>query len=128
MGYVRLNLLIAAWLCLLLGWGFASTAFWMLGIVVGSGGVLLFLIAFLIPSEHKELSEAQVAAWLPDQTLLPEAGRVMYRVDTTLKGERKTSILCGKCASIAVVKGGRPSAYQCPQCKTHLWEETAEDE
>jgi transposase len=52
---------------------------------------------------------------------MPEAGRVMYRVDTTIDEPITTSILCGACAHIEVVKGKKPQTYTCVSCQKFLW-------
>ena len=39
--------------------------------------------------------------WAPSPETLPEAGRVMFRVDTTLDDPIRTSVLCGACGNLS---------------------------
>ena len=69
------------------------------------------------------LSPEAVSNWKPDQGMLPEAGRFMFRVDVTLDEPIRTSILCGPCGSVEVRDGPRPASYVCPKCDLQLWDE-----
>jgi hypothetical protein len=57
---------------------------------------------------------------------MPDSGRVMYRVDTTLIEPIRTSILCGKCANIYWIDGTKPKTFDCPNCLITLWHEEEE--
>ena len=72
---------------------------------------------------QSSISSEEIASWTPDSSLLPDAGRTMYRVDTTLNEPIRTSILCGKCGKIVWVKGQKPISFSCNKCNILLWEE-----
>jgi hypothetical protein len=72
---------------------------------------------------QKSISPEKIESWTPDASLLPDAGRAMYRVDTTLNEPIRTSILCGKCGNIVWVEGRKPSIFSCNNCNILLWEE-----
>ena len=59
--------------------------------------------------------------WTPSASYMPDAGRPMYRIDTTLEEPFRTSILCGRCANIELVEGKKPMQFTCPSCDTELW-------
>ena len=68
----------------------------------------------------------KVAAWEPAAGKMPDAGRVMYRVDTTLEDPVRTSILCGRCGRLDWVEGTKPKSHACSECDTLLWESEEE--
>ena len=60
-------------------------------------------------------------SWTPDASLMSDAGRPMFRIDTTLEEPIRTSILCGRCSNIDWVEGKKPSQFTCPSCGIELW-------
>ena len=86
------------------------------------GGILLLLIGLGMDAQ-KSISPEKIESWAPDASLLPDAGRAMYRVDTTLIEPIRTSILCGKCGNIVWVEGRKPPIFSCNNCNILLWEE-----
>ena len=87
--------------------------------------MLVLLIVFMVTAPMLTVG---VPVNLPESEAdsLPDAGRVMYRVDTTLYEPKKTTILCGSCGNIAEVDGGRPQMFNCPECGIFLWEDEEE--
>jgi ribosomal protein S27AE len=69
------------------------------------------------------MSPEEIENWLPAAEQLPDAGRVMYRVDTTLDEPIRSSILCGPCGTVTTIDGHKPSEYACPKCGIRLWQE-----
>ena len=92
------------------------------GITVGLFGIVFFLVGMSL-SRQVGMSPEAVAEWSPDGEMLPDAGRVMYRVDVTLDEPVRSSVLCGPCGHVELVAGGKPSSYTCPSCKMLLWDE-----
>ena len=82
---------------------------------------LMLLLAGLLYKDEEDIDPQKIAEWEPDQSKMPESGRIMYRVDTTLIEPIKTSILCGKCASLYWVEGRKPKSFDCPECLVTLW-------
>jgi hypothetical protein len=72
------------------------------------------------------MSEKAIQEWTPSGEALPDAGRVMYRVDVTLDKPVKSTILCGSCGHVETVDGSKPSTHTCSKCSVLLWE--AEEE
>jgi len=129
MQYLRKNLIIAGWVCMLLGTALVvADAF---GGLLAAGGVLALtgvsLLLLGLNTSQEGMSPAQIAAWQPEASELPAAGRVMYRVDTTLDDPLRTSILCGACGELTTVDGTKPTVFACPSCKAELWEEEEEE-
>ena len=97
--YIKMNIVISGWLCILLGTGLLftsnqSTLVISLAAPVAVIGLML-LFAGLLYKDEDDIDPQEIAAWEPDQSKMPESGRIMYRVDTTLIEPIKTSILCG---------------------------------
>ena len=69
----------------------------------------------------------KIDKWAPDSNYLQDAGRPMYRIDTTLTSPTRTSILCGKCRHIEWVEGKKPTSYSCINCGILLWENNEEE-
>ena len=74
-------------------------------------------------SEESGWSAEKIAGWIPASEEMVEAGRVMYRVDTTLDEPINSTILCGSCGEVTLIDGPKPSDFTCPVCKEELWEE-----
>jgi len=90
---------------------------------IAGAGLLIFGLG--MPDESS-VDPEELATWAPDAVKMPDAGRAMYRVDTSLDPPIKTSILCGRCGHLEWVNGKKPSFYNCVECKTTLW--VAEEE
>jgi hypothetical protein len=118
----RENFLISGLICIVFGAFFTVANVYAMAGTIGFFGILLFVIGMTM-NRGLEMSEEEIAAWLPPAEHLPTAGRVMYRVDTTLDNPIRTSILCGQCSNITVVEGKKPGTYVCPRCEIQLWEE-----
>jgi len=118
----RENFLLSGLLCIVFGAFFTVAGVYAVAGTIGFSGVVLFVIGMTM-NRGIELSDDDIASWLPPAEQLPEAGRVMYRIDTTLDEPIRTSILCGKCSNITVVDGKKPNGYTCPNCNLELWEE-----
>lgn len=121
MDHRRTNLFLSAWLCLILGGGLASGSLLALGMTIVVGGVVLFFWAMTVAAPQRELSDEEIAGWQPDHGPMPDAGRVMYRIDTTLDEPIRTSIVCGPCGTLTVHEGPKPHSFTCPACGTELW-------
>ena len=126
----KLNLVIAAWVCILLGAGIVfGTAGNTFAIAVGAplsiAGAALLMFGLGLPDESS-VNPEELAAWAPDAVKMPDAGRAMYRIDTSLDPPIKTSILCGRCGHLEWVNGRKPSSYECVKCETVLWIEEEE--
>ena len=109
----RENFILAGVICIVFGAFFSVAGIFTLAGTVG-------IIGMGIKSDLG-MSEKEIREWLPTSEGMPEAGRVMYRVDTTIDEPITTSILCGACAHIEVVKGKRPQTYTCVSCEKFLW-------
>ena len=122
MQYLRLNLIIAAWACLILGGTLVVSDVAIMGYTVVSGGTALLILAMAVPNEVLEMSDEQIAAWSSPGGEMPDAGRPMYRIDTTLDEPIRTSILCGRCGTRSEVDDRKPVSWACPACGTELWD------
>ncbi|HJL65037.1 MAG TPA: hypothetical protein QGF70_05560 [Candidatus Thalassarchaeaceae archaeon] len=123
--HLRTNTVIAAWACLVVGAGvilgvpgdpFALA----LGAPLAVSGVILLFIGLGMNTQSTNSPE-EIAAWSPDAVKMPDAGRPMYRVDTSLDPPIRSSILCGRCGHLEWVDGSKPSFYDCVDCGTPLW-------
>ena len=76
--------------------------------------------------DESHVDSGSVADWEPDSSKMPDAGRVMFRVDTTLDSPIRTSILCGRCGKVDWVEGRKPKIHTCSECDTLLWESEEE--
>ena len=126
----KLNLVIAAWVCILLAAGIVfGTAANTFAIAVGAplsiAGAALLIFGLGLPDESSVNLE-ELAAWAPDAVKMPDAGRAMYRIDTSLDPPIRTSILCGRCGHLEWVNGRKPLSYECVKCEKVLW--TQEEE
>ena len=128
--YLRTNTVISAWSCMILGAGlilgvpgdvFALT----IGAPLAFAGSILLLIGLRMQDENS-INPEDIATWAPDAIPMPDAGRPMYRVDTSLDPPIRTSILCGPCGHLEWIEGKKPQSWKCPECNISLWVE--EDE
>ena len=118
----RENFLITGFVCIFFGASMSVANLGPMAITVGLFGVVFFLTGMSL-GRQTGLSPEAVSNWIPDQEVLAEAGRFMFRVDVTLDDPIRTSILCGPCGSVEVQDGPRPSSYVCPKCNLQLWQE-----
>ena len=116
----RENLILAGFVCIISGAFFTVAGVYTLASTVGVLGILLFIVGMSLKS-NIGMSEAEVRNWRPDEGKLPDAGRVMYRVDVTLDEPIESTIVCGPCGKISVEKGPKPDSFICPQCNIELW-------
>ncbi len=128
--YLRTNTVIAAWACMILGagliLGFPGDIFALtIGAPLALSGSVLLLIGLRMQEENNVKPE-DIAAWAPDAIPMPDAGRPMYRIDTSLDFPIRTSILCGPCGHLEWVEGKKPLSWDCPKCMTTLWFEEEE--
>ena len=128
--YIKVNIVISGWLCILIGSGllFASEQSTLVISLASPVAVigLMLLFAGLLYKDEDDVDPREIASWEPDHTKMPESGRVMYRVDTTLIEPIKTSILCGKCANLYWLDGRKPKSFDCPECLVTLWHQEEE--
>ena len=128
--YFKINIVISGWLCILLGTGLLFTSSQSTLVISLAAPVavigLMLLLAGLLYKDEEDIDPQKIAEWEPDQSKMPESGRIMYRVDTTLIEPIKTSILCGKCASLYWVEGRKPKSFDCPECLVTLWHQEEE--
>lgn len=122
------NILISGWVCTLIGTGILFTTPEPTGLLVGTplliAGFPLLLVAL---SRGRQASVEQADPnWSPSPESLPDAGRVMYRVDTSLDEPIRTSILCGACGEVDWVEGKKPLRHICTGCEILLWNEEEE--
>lgn len=116
----RENLILAGFVCIIFGAFFTVAGVYTIASTVGVLGILLFIVGMCLKS-NIGMSEAEVRNWRPDEGKLPDAGRVMYRVDVTLDEPIESTIVCGPCGKISVEKGPKPDSFICPQCNIELW-------
>lgn len=119
---VRENFLIASVICITAGGFFSVANLMSLAATIGLSGVVLFVLGMSMKS-NQGLSQEEILNWTPESTQLPDAGRVMYRVDVTLDEPKKCTVLCGPCGHLETLETDRPSQYVCPACSVQLWEE-----
>ena len=124
------NVIISSFLCIVVGtilfinsksimWASASVTVFIAGIILMLIGVFLKISSII---DTKKIDN-----WIPDSNYLPDAGRAMYRIDTTLISPTRTSILCGKCKHIEWVDGRKPTSYSCTNCGILLWQNNEEE-
>ena len=124
------NVIISSILCLGVGsiiffnsnsilWSSASVTIFIAGII------LLVMGLFLKISSALDIKK--INNWIPDNHNLPDVGRPMYRVDTTLFSPIRTSILCGRCKHIEWIDGSKPKFYSCINCGILLWHNNEEE-
>ena len=129
MQHIRGNLLISALVCVVFG-GLLILQGDSLAIGLGAPislcGLIMFVWGMNLKPEELGWSQDKIAEWTPSAESLPEAGRIMYRVDTTLDEPIKTTIQCGGCGKVTSLDGARPKAFECPACAALLWEQEEE--
>ena len=130
LGSRKVNTVLAAWACLILGGGIALTSdasefALATAVPLVIAGAVLLMIGLGMEDEGSS-DPNSVADWEPDSTKMPDAGRVMFRVDTTLDPPIRTSILCGRCGKVDWVDGRKPKRHTCSECDTLLWESEEE--
>ena len=128
--YMKLNIVISGWLCILLGSlllfsSGESSLILSIAAPISVLGLVLLILGLMYKDENSVNSE-EILSWEPDKTQMPESGRVMYRIDTTLIEPIRTSILCGKCGNIYWEEGVKPKSFDCPDCLIALWYEEEE--
>ena len=92
---------------------------------MGILGIALFVFGMSLRS-NIAMSEAAVRDWRPAEGQLPDAGRVMYRVDVTIDEPIESTILCGPCGKITTQPGKKPISFTCSHCNIELWDEEEE--
>ncbi|MBK30211.1 MAG: hypothetical protein CMB49_05835 [Euryarchaeota archaeon] len=94
-----------------------------IGAPISLCGLVMFVWGMSLQSQELGWSEEKIAKWAPSTEEMTDAGRIMYRVDTTLDEPYKSTILCGSCGEVTAVDGKRPKHFTCPSCENELWEE-----
>ena len=127
---MKLNIVISGGLCILLGSlllfsSGESSLILSIAAPISVLGLVLLILGLMYKDENSVNSE-EILSWEPDKTQMPESGRVMYRIDTTLIEPIRTSILCGKCGNIYWEEGVKPKSFDCPDCLITLWYEEEE--
>ena len=128
--HVKINIIISGWVCIILGSillfsSEESSLVLSFAAPVSVLGLILLILGLMYKDEGS-INPEEILSWEPDKTQMPESGRVMYRVDTTLIEPIRTSILCGKCGNIYWNEGVKPKSFDCPDCLITLWHEEEE--
>tara|TARA_B100001250_G_scaffold408516_1_gene431059 strand:- start:534 stop:914 length:381 start_codon:yes stop_codon:yes gene_type:complete len=121
----RENLILSGFICIAFGAFFTVAGIYTLASTVGILGVILFILGMSLRSQIG-MSEEEIRDWKPMEGQLPDAGRVMYRVDVTIDEPVECTIVCGPCGKVTIQAGPRPQTFTCPNCEVHLWD--AEEE
>ena len=119
---VRENLLISSIVCITAGAFFTVAGIMSIAGTIGISGVVLFVLG-MSTSSHQGMSKKEIEEWVPESSQMPDAGRVMYRVDVTIDEPKKCTIMCGPCGHIEILDGERPAQFTCPTCSKLLWDE-----
>lgn len=122
---LRENFLISGVICIVAGAFFTVANIMSIAGTVGLSGIVLFVLGMSVRS-GRTMSAEEVANWKPESSQLPDAGRVMYRVDITMDEPKKCTVMCGPCGEITLVDGDRPFIFTCPSCATLLWHDEEE--
>ena len=122
MNNVRENLLISSLVCITAGAFFTVAGIMSIAGTVGISGVVLFILGMTM-STQQGMSKKEIEEWVPDSSQLPDAGRVMYRVDVTIDEPKKCTVMCVPCGHVELFDGGRPPQFTCPACSKILWDE-----
>jgi len=124
----QLNTIISAWLCIAIGSGLTlsdgSTFSIALSAPLSIGGVILLMVGIAMGNDAEK--SPLHGEWEPSAIGLRDAGRPMFRIDTTLDEPIRTSILCGRCAEITWIEGRKPRTFTCPSCGVDLWKSEEE--
>ncbi len=126
MQHLRANLLLSSIICIVIGAMLIisrETLAISIGAPISLCGLVMFVWGMSLQSRELGWSEEKVAKWEPSTGEMTDAGRIMYRVDTTLDEPYKSTILCGSCGEVTAVDGKRPKHFTCPSCENELWEE-----
>ncbi len=119
---VRENLLISSIVCITAGAFFTVAGIMSIAGTIGISGVVLFILGMSFSSQQG-MSKKEIEEWVPESSQMPDAGRVMYRVDVTIDEPKKCTIMCGPCGHIEILDGERPAQFTCPSCSKLLWDE-----
>ncbi|DAC39466.1 MAG TPA: hypothetical protein D7I00_06255, partial [Candidatus Poseidoniales archaeon] len=95
---VRENLILSGAICIVFGAFLSVGGVLSMGAVIGVSGIFLFIVG-MSTSSQQTMNEQEIAAWTPSPEQLPDANRIMYRVDVTIDEPKKTTILCGSCGT-----------------------------
>ena len=85
----------------------------------------MFILGMSAPSPESSMTEEEIKNWKPNAQKMADAGRIMYRVDTTIDEPYKQPFFVER-GFIGEVDGERPASYTCSNCDTMLWEEEEE--
>tara|TARA_B100000768_G_scaffold63589_1_gene61499 strand:+ start:142 stop:519 length:378 start_codon:yes stop_codon:yes gene_type:complete len=118
----RENFLMGAIICIVMGAFLTVGGVYSMGATIGVSGLVLFVVGMSMKTQHTMTPE-EIQNWTPEAVRLPDANRVMFRIDTTLDEPIRTSVLCGPCGKVTLVEGVKPAQFSCPECETHLWDE-----
>ena len=128
--HVKINIIISGWVCIIIGSVLLfssgeSSLVLSFAAPISVLGLILLILGLMYKNEVS-IDPQEILSWEPDKTEMPDSGRVMYRVDTTLIEPIRTSILCGKCGNIYWNEGVKPKSFDCPDCLITLWHEEEE--
>jgi len=121
----RENFILAGFICIAFGAFFTVGGIYSLGATVGVCGIVIFIIGMSLKTQIG-MSEKAIQDWKPSGGVLPEAGRVMYRVDVTMDEPIKSTIVCGPCGHVEIILGPRPISHTCSKCSVLLWQSEEE--
>ena len=121
----RENLILGGFICITFGAFFTISGVFTLASTVGVLGIVLFILGMSIRS-NLGMSDEAVRNWRPAEGQLPDAGRVMYRIDVTIDEPIESTIVCGPCGKVTVIPGSKPSNFTCDYCHTELWNDEEE--
>mgnify|MGYP001284044689 CR=1 FL=1 len=121
----RENLILGGFLSIAFGAFFTVAGIYTLASTVGVLGIVLFVVGMSLKS-NLGMSDEEVRNWRPAEGKLPDAGRVMYRVDVTLDEPVQSTIVCGPCGKVTIQKGAKPANFTCPECNILLWDSEEE--
>ena len=116
------NFLIGGLICIVTGAFLTVGGVYAMGATIGVGGLVLFVVGMSMTTQ-RVMTPEEIENWTPAAEQLPDAGRVMYRVDVTLDEPKRCTVLCGPCGKVTLMDGERPSRFTCPQCDINLWNE-----
>ncbi len=115
----RENFLIGAMICIVMGAFLTVGGVYSMGATIGVSGLVLFVVGMSMKTQ-RGMTPEEIETWTPEAEQLPDAGRVMYRIDTTLDEPIRTSVLCGPCGKETHVDGTKPANYSCHESENHL--------